>query len=131
MDDEVREFTESVGAETPSSDCAEYAKWRKLARRPNYFILGSRFLVVKISRSPKPFWGLGKKAVDILANEEDWLLALLVSGSEGWVYSKADILANIRHHEWRLSNGDYKINYNTLRDCHFFSTPKQFLERTS
>ena len=130
MGDEVREFIESVGAEIPSSDCAEYAKWRKLARRPNYFILGSRFLVVKVSRSPVPFWGLSKKAVDLLANEQDYLVVLLVSGREGWVYAKAEILGRIRQDDWRLCKEQYKINHCTLCDSHFFSTAEQFLRRT-
>jgi hypothetical protein len=48
MEKEIKEFTESIGAKKAD-------EYRSIFKRPNYFLLGKNFLIVKLSRSYKPF----------------------------------------------------------------------------
>lgn len=96
-------------------------------RRSNYFLLEGRPLVVKISRTDQPFWGVGKDVIDSFNKWPNYYLILLVSGSEGWVFSKAEVNANINRGEWKLREKDknYKINP-PLPDSNAFVGPKAF-----
>jgi len=91
-----------------------------------------KFLIVKISRSKTPFWGIGKDFLDLLNRFEqiDYFLILLVSGKEGWVFSRQEVNANITSQKWKLREADnnYKINW-PLPDTNSFTSPDTFLKR--
>ena len=97
-------------------------------KRQNYFTINSRFLVIKISRSEKPFWGLTKAIIDFLNELNDYSVVLLMSPTEGWVFSKAQVNGHIRSGRWALreADGNYKINM-PLPDSNMFSTTARFL----
>lgn len=129
MDREVKEFTEGIGAFEPESSEEAYSFFRSLFKRSNYFRIGDRFIIVKVSRSERPFWGVGKKFLNFFDKLEiDYLLVLLVSGREGWVFDKQEINYHIAKGYWKLHPKDqnYKINP-PLKDRNAFSTHKQFL----
>jgi len=130
MSSEVEEFAKSVGATAPSPQDGHYHAFRSIFRRSNYFVLAGNFLVVKISRSKKPFWGVGKEYIDFL-NGTDYWLVLLVSKTEGWAFSKNEVNANIMSNRWRLREKDnnYKIN-SPLPDRNWFYSPESFLKLT-
>jgi hypothetical protein len=131
MDAEVKEFIKGIGANEPEPTSDSYALFRSLFKRQNYFRLKDRFLIVKISRTSPPFWGVGKKFIDFFKTVDiDYFLVLLVSDREGWVFDKHDVDYNIERGYWKLRQKDnnYKINP-PLKDKNSFSTHKQFLRK--
>jgi len=126
MAEEINEFARAIGAVTPSPQSEYYSTFRSLFKRSNYFLLSGKFLMIKISRTDKPFWGIGKDFVDLL-NNFDYFLILLVSNKEGWVFSKAEVSSNINSKKWRLREADnnYKINP-PLPDRNSFHSPQDF-----
>ncbi len=111
-DPNISAFVEMVGATEPSPGDDTYASFRRMFKRHNYFVLKGRFLIVKISRSKRPFWGLGKEFIDFVNELNNYYVVLLISPREGWVFSKSEVIANIRSEKWRLREADnnYKIN---------------------
>lgn len=132
MDNEIREFIGGVGAYEPDTSNELYNLFRDLFKRQNYFILNKKFLIVKVSRSERPFWGVGKKYLDLF-NELNinYLLVLLISGHEGWVYDKHDVQYHINNGYWKLNvkDNNYKINP-PLKDKYSFSSFIQFKKKT-
>ncbi len=105
---------------------------KKIFNRPNYFEVMGKFLIVKISKSTRPFWGFRKKVIEYLNDEQklsNYYLTLLVSNEKGWVFNKKDIMRFIANNEWRLAKDhNYKINYNTIQySNNRFSSYKEFL----
>ena len=124
---DISKFVEAVGAVEPPANDESYMTFRHIFKRHNYFVLEGRFLIVKVSRSDRPFWGVGKKFIDLLNGLNDYYLVLLVSSSEGWVFSKAEVMVNIRNLEGKLRGTDnnYKINP-PLPNRNAFANPKTF-----
>ena len=87
-------------------------------------------MIVKISRSDRPFWGVGQKYINLLDSFPDYYLVLLISEREGWYFDKSNIRANIRLKKWKLREADcnYKINF-PLPDKNSFWSPDHFLEK--
>lgn len=132
IDPDIKTFIDSIGAEVPLAGSESADLFRSMFKRQNYFILNGRFLIVKISRSKKPFWGVGKKYIDFLNELEDYFLVLLISSTEGWVFSKAQINHHITSGRWALreADGNYKINM-PLPDSNMFSRIEHFVSRLS
>ena len=140
VDREILEFTSLIGATEPQPGDQTYSAFRAIFQRSNYFILKGTpanrqtFIIVKISRSKRPFWGLGKEFVDLLNKFDQirYFLVLLVSSREGWVFSRDDVNANIRSQKWKLREADnnYKINW-PLPDANSFSSTDVFLQRVA
>lgn len=131
MDKEIRCFTENIKAVEPTPTDDKYSLYRTLFKRQNYFVLDDRFLIVKISRSPKPFWGVGKKFIDLFNTiKTDYLLVLLVSEHSGWVFDNREVMYHIDRGDWklRIEDNNYKIN-SPLKDANSFVTPKHFLSK--
>lgn len=138
LEREIREFTSAVGAIEPQPEDETYSSFRAIFRQSNYFILRGappkpgKFLIIKISRSKTPFWGIGKDFLDLLNKfaQIDYFLVLMVSGKEGWVFSREEVNANIRSQKWKLREADnnYKINW-PLPDTNSFTSPDTFLKR--
>ncbi len=131
MEKEIQEFTTSIGATEPDSSSESYKKFRQLFKRQNYFVWNGTFLIVKISRSKKPFWGVGKEFIDFLNSLNNYYLVLLTSGNEGWAFNKNEINHFIEIKKWNLRETDnnYKINY-PLPDKNSFMTRKKFFKIT-
>ena len=129
-DRDIGGFVAAIGAKEPSPDSGNYAKWKAIFRRSNYFLFNGKFMIVKISRSKKPFWGVGKEFIDLLNSLDDFYLVLLISQREGWVFSKSEVNAQIKSGRWNLREADnnYKINY-PLPDNNSFFSPKTFLKK--
>lgn len=129
MGDEIQEFAQAIGATTPQPGSEHYSTFKSIFKRSNYFLLGGKFIMVKISRSEKPFWGIGKPFIDLL-NNLDYLLILLVSNREGWVFSKEEVNSNIKNKKWNLREADnnFKINW-PLPDRNSFYSPENFLKK--
>lgn len=121
MEPEVKEFVEAVGAIIPPPN--------PIFRRQSYFALNGKFMIVKISRSKKPFWGLTKKYADLLNQLDQYYLVLLTSGKEGYFFTKTEINRNIDNGHWGLSNGQYKIN-SPLPDRNSFLSHSKFIEKS-
>lgn len=132
IDPDIKAFVDSIGAKEPLADSESVVLFRKMFKRQNYFTLNGRFLIIKISRSEKPFWGVGKEYIDFLNGLEDYSLVLLTSPTEGWVFSKAQINSHISSGRWALreADGNYKINL-PLPDANMFSTTARFLSKVS
>jgi hypothetical protein len=129
-DSDIAKFVEAVGAREPLADDQSYMAFRRMFKRHNYFLLDGRFLIIKISRSERPFWGVGKDYIDFLNGLNKYYLVLLVSAREGWVFSKTDVDANIRSQKWKLREDDnnYKINP-PLPDRNSFAGAKSFRQK--
>ncbi|MBP7177277.1 MAG: hypothetical protein KBA53_13810 [Thermoclostridium sp.] len=129
MGDEIQEFAQAIGATMPEPGSEQYSTFKVIFKRLNYFLLGNKFVMIKISRSERPFWGIGKPFIDLL-NNFDYLLILLVSNREGWVFSKEEINSNIKNKKWNLREADnnYKINW-PLPDRNSFDSPDNFLKK--
>lgn len=128
-DRDILRFAEMVGAKEPEAGTELYTPFRKMFPTSNYFFLESKILIIKISHSTRPFWGVSKKYLDFL-DGFDYCLVLLTSDTEGWVFSKKEIKANIAADRWRLREKDnnYKINM-SLPDQNSFFSPERFLKR--
>lgn len=119
----VLEFAKQIDARD-LRDLRSHDPRLKIIRRRNYFLLGTgTYLVVKLSRSDKPFFGLGRQFVDLF-NEltEDsgtYYFVGLDSHNTGWLMSKDRLLKNIANGSISRSsegtNTEYKINYYNLR----------------
>lgn len=131
MEREIKEFVEAIGAIEPKPSDESYSLFKSVFKRSNYFRLNREFLIVKISRSEKPFFGVGKPYIELLNLLDNYFLILLVNSREGWVYSKIEINAYIEHAIWRLNDKDnnYKINSYTLKDENLFASPDEFLRK--
>jgi hypothetical protein len=129
-DQDIVKFAEAAGAREPLPNDEIYVSFRRMFKRHNYFLLDGRFLIIKISRSERPFWGVGKEYIDFANALDNYYLVLLVSAREGWVFSKADVDANIRSRKWNLREADdnYKINL-PLPDRNAFASAKSFRQK--
>ena len=127
-DHEIMEFIKVINARSLQYNDVLYG----IAKKPNYFILNDSFLIVKRSQGKKPWWGVGKKYIDIL-NEwgGKYFLVLLISGKEGWVYSNNEIKNNVIDGYWKLREEDqnYKIYPAVVKDANSFISHKQFLKK--
>ena len=131
MDREISEFIEAIGAKEPSPEHPSYPVYREVFRRSNYFVLNGVFLIIKISRSEKPFWGVGRKYIELLNAADNYYLVLITQSKDGWFFSKRDVNSNIERGMWRLREKDdnYKINF-PLPDNRSFHNPKDFLVKS-
>ncbi|MCC6694833.1 MAG: hypothetical protein IT365_04285 [Candidatus Hydrogenedentes bacterium] len=128
---EIQEFAEAVGAFEPTPDYEGYWQWRALFKRRNYFILQGCFMIVKISRTGRPFWGVDKKYIDLLNKLDNFYLVLLVSAGEGWVFSKSQVNMHIASKRWEVAkDNNYKINP-PLPDVNWFIGVEQFFMRAA
>ena len=126
---EIEVFTKAIGAKAPRPGDDIYEPFKVLFKRSNYFVLNGSLLIVKISRKSRPFWGVGKRIVEIVNNLEKYYLVLLVSEREGWVFSKSEVNLKIDSGKWKPGrDGDYKINV-PLEGRFSFSSPKTFLTK--
>ena len=128
VDKDITQFVASIGARAPSPASEDYAKWKAIFRRPNYFFFDNKFMIVKISRSKKPFWGVGKDFIDLFNSLDDYLFVLLISPREGGVFTKSEVKTHVKSGRWKLRETDnnYKINH-PLPDGNSFSSPENFL----
>lgn len=130
MDPDIKVFVDAVGATTPLEGTEHYEKFRTIFKRENYFTLDKRFLVIKISRSEKPFWGLTKSIIDFVNELDDYSLVLLTSPTAGWIFSKSQVNDHIESGAWALrkADGNYKINM-PLPEDNAFSLASYFRKK--
>ena len=65
MANEVLDFANEIGA-TDLKMVFDHSEFRGLFRQRNYFLLDKdNYLIIKISRIKIPFWGLGKRFLDL------------------------------------------------------------------
>lgn len=124
MDIEIKTLTDSL-------DCVED---KTNFNRSNYFKFRdtSTTIAIKISRSPKPFFGIDKRVIEIANSHDDkFYLVLLTSDKSGWVYSKKEVNLNINNGFWKFRPEDrnYKINYGDLSDANYFTSHSIFLNK--
>lgn len=126
IDEDIAKFVRAIGAMEPSPGDKNHQKWRGIFRRSNYFIFNNKFMIVKISRSKKPFWGLNKKIIDLFDSLDDYYIVLLCSPNEGWLFNKSEVKQFIDNEKWKLRKNDnnYKINYPLPDDNSFYSINK-------
>ena len=129
MEPEIQAFATSIGATEPDPSSETHKTFRQLFKRHNYFILKGNFLIIKISRSKKPFWGVGKDYINFLNMLNNYYLVLLTGANEGWVFNKSEINYFVSTKRWNLREEDnnYKINL-PLPDKNSFITKKKFFQ---
>jgi len=133
MGNEVLEFAEAIGAKDMKSD-PNFSAYQALLRRQNYFVLGkNQFLVIKISRIERPFWGLRKKTVELfnaLTKESgNYFLVALVSNKSGWVLSKSEIVIGISTKSISYSERTQEYKLIDLKDRQGFSSIETFFKK--
>lgn len=129
MDKEIERFTIAIGATAPQPDEKLHEAFRVLFKRPNYFLMSGAFLIVKLSRSSPPFWGVRKRIVELVNRLENYHLILLISEREAWVFSKSEVNLKVNSGKWKLGHGnEYKINP-PLEDRFSFTSPNAFLTK--
>ena len=77
IDKDIAEFVAAIGAKAPSPGNENYAKWKAIFKRSNYFFFNGKFMIVKISRSKKPFWGGADKIACITSHFAPVIQAIL------------------------------------------------------
>lgn len=129
MEPEIIEFANSIGANELTEADEIYCLLPSLSHGLNYFKHSSGFLVIKISRSQKPFWGLTKRIMNVF-NSHSYHLILLKPASQGWVFSKEETMRYIERRDWNLDSMglQYKINM-PLPDDNIFFGPKGCLKK--
>lgn len=130
MISEIEEFAAAIGAIRPEPGTDLHKAFSTVFKRPNYFLFDGRLLMIKISRSPRPFWGLNKAAIVFANTFDDYLVVLLTSESEGSYFRKAGVQNRVRNTQWCLSEaqGQYKINF-PLPDANSFNSTEQLLRK--
>jgi hypothetical protein len=130
MEPEILEFASSIGATEPEEGEEIYGLYRSLFKEHNYFRHPCGFLVVKVSRSKKPFWGLHKAILQFLDENLPYNLILLTSASQGWLFTQQEVASYIHSKAWNLdgTGKQYKINM-PLPDGNMFFGPKGCLKR--
>lgn len=129
MEKEIREFVTAIGATVPKPGDEIYVAFKRSFKRPNYFLFRGTFLIVKISRSPRPFWDISRNVLNIVNDLKSYHVVLLTSEREGWVLAKADVNVRINSGRWALAgHGSYKINM-PLEDRFSFSSPSAFIAK--
>ncbi len=128
MKTEIQTFVIAIGAVEISDEA------KKFYNRPNYFRFPDTqtLLIIKISRTAKPFFGVDKLVIDDANQKCDkFYLVLLVSDKAGWIYSKSEVNSNIKNGFWNYREDDrnYKINNSDLDVRNSFSSNKQFLDK--
>jgi hypothetical protein len=125
---EIDEFIESIGGREPSETDEHYSAIKSLLQRRNYFVIQNCWTIIKISRNARPFWGVRKLCIDEFSKLRTFHLILLSSSTEGWIFSKPDILEFIESGRWKVSASDdnYKINM-PLPNSNSFTTPNDCL----
>ncbi|MCI0696070.1 hypothetical protein L0337_29230 [candidate division KSB1 bacterium] len=131
MDQDISLFVDAIGAIEPKPGDEIYSKFKQIFRRSNYFIYEGHFLIIKISRSDRPFWGIGKAYVELLNGVSNYFLILLTSPTSGWLFSKHEVNHKIKNGDWPLKDKDreYKINPPSLRYENRFNLIEQFIEK--
>ena len=128
MDTEILLFTESIGAKAPNPSSENYLQFKAIFKRSNYFIFRGSFMIVKISRSKKPFWGVGKKYLDLLDHTTNYYVVLLINEREGYVFQKSDIKKAISRQDWKLAKDEnFKINF-PISGRHAFTSRDGFMK---
>ena len=131
-DRDIAQFVAVIGATEPSQEDEHYAWWKALFKRSNYFSFNGKFMIVKISRIKKPFWGVRKELVDLFNSfnsQDEYYLVFLVSPRVGWVFTKSEVNAHIRSKRWKLAkDNNYKIHV-PLPESNSFFSPRNFLKK--
>jgi hypothetical protein len=105
---ETFDLARELGAEPRALYTGGPVPWA--IRYGNYFNLGGHWLIMRVSRSSRPFWGLRLSAVQLF-RDEDFSLLLLTSSSAGWCIPARQVHALIRDRRWRLAKDlEFKIN---------------------
>ena len=126
--DEVSSFATKLGAQDLKS--RQDPRLNGVLRRRNYFVLGKdTYLIVKVSRIEKPFFGLGKQYVlkfnELTEECGTYYFVGLDSHNTGWLVSKTSLLQDIDNGSISCSTGasrEYKINrYNLKSQQRFVS----------
>ena len=126
---EVQRFATATGAKRMKLGIG--INEEKLFVQPNYYQLSDCRLVIKISRSKPPFWGVGDKQITILEQQGKYYLILLVSDKEGWFFSNKEVKQNININKWNIAHdNNYKIHM-PLPNANAFSSPGQLLRKIS
>ena len=130
MEPEIMKFAAAIGANEPDETDEIYSLYRSIFRERNYFRHSSGFLVIKLSRSKKPFWGLTREIIKALNTYFNYHVILLTPTGQGWVFTKEEANGHIESRAWNLdSKGDqYKINA-PLPHANGFMGPKTCLQR--
>lgn len=130
MEKEILDFAAEIGAVEPTEEDSYYHLFRKQFRERNYFKHEFGFLIIKISRSKRPFYGLTKEILDFLNEGLDYKVIFLKSSSQGWVFNKEEISHYIKSKQWKLdsSKAQFKVNF-PFPDSNFFFGPKGCLKR--
>ena len=130
MEPEIVRFAAAIGATEPDEGDEIYSLYRSVFREHNYFRHPSGLLVIKLSRSPRPFWGLTRTIIKTLNAHFNYHVILLTRTGQGWVFTKEETNSQIESRAWNLdSKGDqYKINA-PLPDANGFMGPKTCMQR--
>lgn len=135
MAEEILEFAEAVGA-TDLKRLFDYSEFHGLFKRRNYFLLNQNtFLIVGISRSERPFFGLRKDIFDLFNKLTEgtgsYYYVALVSNKSGWVLPKSQIINQISNGSISYSEDQksYKINNYNLKDQNSFASIDGFSRR--
>ena len=131
---EVVEFAEAIGAKD-LKEIFSSSEFRGIFKRRNYFLIGTeQYLIIKVSRSKKPFWGIGKDFIELFntltEKSGNYFLVALVSNTSGWVLSKRELLSSIANESLSYAErgNQYKLNFHNLKDNQSFHSPKRFLK---
>ncbi len=130
MEKEIIDFATAIGATEFDESEEHYAALKKIFRERNYFRHKAGFLIIKISRSKKPFYGLTKEILDFLEKYIDYKVILLKPSTQGWVFNREEVNENIKSKIWNLDRkgNQYKINM-PLPDSNHFMGPKGCLKK--
>jgi hypothetical protein len=134
--DEVAVFARAIGASDLKSSVAA-PRLRAVLRRHNYFLLPpSTYLIVKVSRLERVFYGLGEQFVELFdgltEHRGTYYFVGLDSDHSGWVLSKAVIRQGIADGSIscsRQAKSEYKINDYNLCDRDRFVTIADFVSK--
>lgn len=128
MNKEIDDFVMTVHGIDLREDRESRMIFGDIFKRRNYFMIDDSPCIVKISRTSKTFWGVGRIYVDRFSEFGNFFIILLTTRSQGWIFSKQEVHYFIQSNHWNLREKDqnYKINP-PLPDKNYFSSPDRCL----
>ena len=89
-------------------------------RAGKYFTLDDMWVILRLSRSKRPFFGFRLATLDTFAREGRFALVLLTSKATGYALSASQVVRQITEGRWRLARDlEYKIDLPLPLECAF------------
>lgn len=121
LENEVQLFIKNTGIELCENT------YKLLKYRGNIMRCGECFVLVKLSRLNKPFWGLNGALIDLLINNSfKFFCIFLINEQEGWIFPAKEFRYMLMSSKWKKNEKKQYIVNSPLPDKWSFSNISKY-----